>query len=132
MDEPDNSDVKSDEIFEGKTLPDLLKEIYELSINKNEEISKFINDISTYITDIKGVILVAPVIKDLMTTSIKNDEMLIKLAQLVRNQVQFIKVPGDNANEDIILSRHDREQIKQELDGYRKEAAGFKKEIIKN
>jgi hypothetical protein len=76
--------------------------------------------------------LVAPVIKDLMTTSIKNDEMLIKLAQLVRNQVQFIKVPGDNANEDIILSRHDREQIKQELDGYRKEAAGFKKEIIKN
>ncbi|MCK9430968.1 MAG: hypothetical protein M0R17_13415 [Candidatus Omnitrophica bacterium] len=132
MDELDNSDVKSDEIFEGKTLPDLLKEIYELSINKNEEISKFINDISTYITDIKGVILVAPVIKDLMTTSIKNDEMLIKLAQLVRNQVQFIKVPGDNANEDIILSRHDREQIKQELDGYRKEAAGFKKEIIKN
>jgi hypothetical protein len=59
MDELDNSDVKSDEIFEGKTLPDLLKEIYELSINKNEEISKFINDISTYITDIKGVILVA-------------------------------------------------------------------------
>ena len=64
---------KENEIFNGKTFQDLTKDIYENSKNKKLQIDLLIQEIHGMITTIDDAVMVAPIIKEYMDVSIKND-----------------------------------------------------------
>ena len=97
-----------DEIFEGKSFQDLTKDIYTNSVNKKKQIDLLISEIHGFITTIDDVVLVAPLIKEYMEVSVKNDEHLVKLAGVLQRIIS--KSQGD-ADESMLLSESEKEEL---------------------
>ena len=73
-----------DEIFEGKSFQDLTHDIYKNTTDRKKQIDLLISEIHGFITTIDDVVLVAPIIKEYMDVSVKNDEHLVKLAGVLQ------------------------------------------------
>ena len=97
-----------DEIFEGKTFQDLTKDIYKNSVDKKKQIELLISEIHGFITTIDDVIMVAPIIKEYMEVSVKNDEHLVKLAGVIQRIIS--KSSGEN-EESFLLSEAEKEDL---------------------
>ena len=105
--------MSKDEIFEGKTFQDLTKDIYENSRNKKLQLELLVQEIHGFITSIDDVIMIAPIIKELMDVSIKNDEHLVKLASVVQ---RIITRSQSGSDEDTLgLSEQEKEDLIQTL-----------------
>ena len=105
--------MKSDnEIFEGKTFQDLTKDIYQNTINKKKQIDLLISEIHGFITTIDDVVMVAPIIKEYMEVSVKNDEHLVKLAGVLQRIIS--KSQGDS-DETMLLSDSEKEELMDTL-----------------
>jgi len=72
------------ELFEGKNLSDLFKEIYDNSYNKKLQIKELISSLTPLIEGIGDATLLVPLIKEYLEIGVKNDEQLVKLAQIVQ------------------------------------------------
>jgi len=96
------------EIFEGKTFQDLTRDIYENTQNKKKQIDLLISEIHGFITTIDDVIMVAPIIKEYMEVSVKNDEHLVKLAGVLQRIIS--KSVGEN-EESYLLSDLEKEEL---------------------
>lgn len=71
-------------IFDDKTLSDLFKEIYSNSRKKDKQINGMVGELQELIEGIEDATLVVPMIKDYLEIAVKNDEHLIKMAQIVQ------------------------------------------------
>lgn len=78
------SDFSEIELFKGKNLSDLFEEIYTNSKNKRDQIKELIASLSPLIEGIGDATLLVPLIKDYLDIGVKNDEQLVKLAQIVQ------------------------------------------------
>ena len=96
------------EIFEGKTFQDLTKDIYENSQKKKLQIDLLIQEIHGFITTIDDVVMVAPIIKEYMDASIKNDEHLVKLAGVLQ---RIISKSSGADDESMLLSESEKEEL---------------------
>ena len=96
------------EIFEGKTFQDLTKDIYENSQKKKLQIDLLIQEIHGFITTIDDVVMVAPIIKEYMDASIKNDEHLVKLAGVLQ---RIISKSSGADDESMLLSDAEKEEL---------------------
>ena len=96
------------EIFEGKTFQDLTKDIYENTTNKKKQIDLLISEIHGFITTIDDVVMVAPIIKEYMEVSVKNDEHLVKLAGVLQRIITKSQGDGD---ETMLLSESEKEEL---------------------
>jgi mRNA-degrading endonuclease YafQ of YafQ-DinJ toxin-antitoxin module len=72
----------NEEIFEGKKFGDILQEIYKNQTKKDKQINALINELKPLINEIGDATLIVPLIKDYLDMSIKNDDILIKMATL--------------------------------------------------
>ena len=99
---------KDKEIFEGKTFQDLTRDIYENSQKKKLQIDLLIQEIHGFITTIDDVIMVAPIIKEYMDASIKNDEHLVKLAGVLQ---RIISKSNSGDEESMLLSESEKEEL---------------------
>ena len=102
---------KENEIFDGKTFQDL-KDIYENSQKKKLQIDLLIQEIHGFITTIDDVVMVAPIIKEYMDASIKNDEHLVKLAGVLQ---RIISKSGGESDESMLLSDAEKEELMDTL-----------------
>ena len=96
------------EIFKGKTFQDLTKDIYENTQKKKIQIDLLISEIHGFITTIDDVVMVAPIIKEYMEVSVKNDEHLVKLAGVLQRIIS--KSNGAN-DETMLLSDAEKEEL---------------------
>jgi len=96
------------EIFKGKTFQDLTKDIYENSQKKKLQIDLLIQEIHGFITTIDDVVMVAPIIKEYMDASIKNDEHLVKLAGVLQRIISKSQGVDD---ETMLLSEAEKEEL---------------------
>ena len=96
------------EIFKGKTFQDLTKDIYETTQKKKVQIDLLISEIHGFITTIDDVVMVAPIIKEYMDVSIKNDEHLVKLAGVLQRIISKSQGEGD---ETMLLSDSEKEEL---------------------
>ena len=96
------------EIFKGKTFQDLTKDIYDNTVNKKKQIDLLVSEIHGFITTIDDVILVAPIIKEYMEVSVKNDEHLVKLAGVLQ---RIISKSQGEAEESMLLSDLEKEDL---------------------
>ena len=100
--------MKADEIFEGKTFQDLTRDIYENTLNRKKQIDLLVSEIHGFITTLDDVVMVAPIIKEYMEVSVKNDEHLGKLAGVL----QRILSKSNGANdESMLLSDNEKEEL---------------------
>ena len=102
----------NNEIFKGKTFQDLTKDIYENTQNKKKQIDLLVSEIHGFITTIDDVILVAPIIKEYMEVSVKNDEHLVKLAGVLQ---RIITKSSGTDEESMLLSDTEKNELMDTL-----------------
>lgn len=100
------------ELFPGKNLSGLFQDIYTNQITKKEKISQLIVDLKSKIKHNGDVAMIGPIIKDLIDTSVKNDDHLIRLATIAqRIMLANNKGSGDNG----FLSDEEKAQLLNDL-----------------
>ena len=101
------------ELFPGKNLSGLFEDIYENQKNKKQKISELIAEMKKVIRHSGDMAVIGPIIKDLVDTSVRNDESLLKMAAIAQRMVASKeKVDGDTG----FLSDQEKEQLLQQLE----------------
>ena len=100
------------EIFDGKTFQDLTKDIYENAKNKKLQIDLLVQEVHGMITTIDDAVMVAPIIKEYMDVSVKNDEHLVKLAGVIQ---RIISKSQGESEESSLLSDAEKEDLMSTL-----------------
>ena len=100
------------ELFPGKDLSGLFQDIYNNQLNKKRHISELIQEMRNAIRHAGDMAIIGPIIKDLIDTSVRNDEQLLKLATIAqRIMASNQKSEGDDG----FLTKEEREQLLQEI-----------------
>ena len=106
------------ELFPGKNLSGLFEDIYENQKNKKTRISELIAEMKKIIRHSGDMAVIGPIIKDLVDTSVRNDESLIKMAAIAQRMIASKdKVDGDTG----FLTDDEKEQLLSELEETAKE-----------
>ena len=101
------------ELFPGKNLSGLFKDIYDNQQNKKQRISELISEMKKVIRHAGDMAVIGPIIKDLVDTSVKNDDSLIKMAAIAQRIIGASqKAEGDSG----FLSDDEKEQLLKQLD----------------
>lgn len=72
------------EVFDGKNLSDIFKDIYDNQQTKKKQIKELVKSLTPLIEGIGDATLLVPLIAEYMELDIKNDEQLVKLAQIIQ------------------------------------------------
>jgi len=101
------------ELFPGKNLSGLFKDIYDNQQNKKQRISELIAEMKKVIRHAGDMAVIGPIIKDLVDTSVKNDDSLIKMAAIAQRIIGAQhKAEGDAG----FLTDEEKEQLLKQLD----------------
>lgn len=100
-------------LFDGKNLSSLFKDIYENQVNKKKNISELIESLRKLIKNVGEATVIAPIIKDLIEISVKNDEQLIKLATIAQ---RLSLAESKNVGEDGWLSEAEKKQLLSDME----------------
>lgn len=103
-------------IFKGKTLSNLFEDIYTNQLQKKVKINSFIDECRLKIKTKDDLSVFLPIINDMMKESVRNDEHLIKLAQIVQKITAINKKTEDV---DGILTDEEKRQLLEGLDELR-------------
>lgn len=100
------------EVFEGKSLQDLLRDIHSSTLDKGSTIRDIIFEIRQHINSKEDIVMLAPIIKDYLDLLVKNDEHLIKIGTIVQRIIsaQNYGKPGEGGLEDL-LSDEEKEAL---------------------
>jgi hypothetical protein len=101
------------QLFDGKNLSSLYKDIYENQQNKKKNISDLIESLRKLIRNVGEATVIAPIIKDLIEVSVKNDDHLIKLATIAQ---RLAAAEAKGIGEDGWLSEHEKEQLLADME----------------
>lgn len=101
-------------IFDNKTLSDLFKEIYDNSRKKDKQLNAMVAELKDLIEDIQDATLVVPMIKEYMEIAVKNDEHLIKMAQIVQRIEANVSKSGDDPFDPMEISAI-LDELKQDI-----------------
>ncbi len=101
------------ELFPGKNLSGLFKNIYDNQQNKKQKISELIAEMKKVIRHSGDMAVIGPIIKDLVDTSVRNDESLIKMAAIAQRMIGAQnKAEGDAG----FLTDKEKEQLLSQLE----------------
>ena len=101
------------QLFDGKNLSSLFKDIYENQQNKKKNISELIESLRKLIKNVGEATVIAPIIKDLIEVSVKNDDHLIKLATIAQ---RLAAAEAKGIGEDGWLSESEKEQLLADME----------------
>lgn len=101
------------ELFPGKNLSGLFKDIYDNQQNKKQRISELIAEMRKIIRHAGDMIAIGPIIKDLVGESIRNDDALIKLASIAQ---KLVTANTKSEGEAGFLTDAEKEQLLKEID----------------
>ena len=96
------------EVFEGKSLSDVFKDIYTNSEENKKQIEVLMKDLLKFVTDTASAVALVPILKDYLEVSVKNDEQLIKVAAIVQKLASAEAKGSDN---EFGLSELEKEQL---------------------
>ena len=93
-------------VFKNKKFSDLLEEIYNNQKKKDQQVTALISELKPLISDIGDATLVVPLIKEYMEISVKNDDILIKMAALAQRAMATVSAEGA-----LTISDEEKEQL---------------------
>jgi hypothetical protein len=106
------------ELFKGKTMSSLFEDIYNNQIQKKAKISELIVELKKMVRHAGDMAVIGPIIKDLIDTSVRNDDQLIKLANLAQKLVSSEK---KSEGMDGFLSEFEKQQLLKDIEDAQKE-----------
>ena len=98
------------EIFEGKTLSDVFKDIYDNSKTNKQQLEVLMKEVVGFIKDGDTAVQIIPMLKEYLEINVKNDEQLVKLATIVQRITAAEKRVSDSGDE-FGLSDAEKEQL---------------------
>ena len=96
------------ELFKGKTLQDVFKDVYANSDAKRDQINTFIKKLVQMITTPEDAAVIAPIVAAFFEVQVKSDEHLIKIAQIAQ---RIYAATTKSVNDSGILSEKEKEQL---------------------
>ena len=97
------------EIFEGKSLSDLFKDIYDNSNRNKEQLEVLMKEVVGFIKDGDTAVQIIPMLKEYLEINVKNDDQLVKMAAVVQ---RIIAAESKGGSEDEFgLSDKEKEQL---------------------
>lgn len=101
------------ELFKGKTLSSLFEDIYTNQTEKKKKISELIIELKKLVRHAGDMAVIGPLIRDLIDTSVKNDDQLVKLANLAQKLIASEK---KSEGDDGFLSAFEKEQLLKDIE----------------
>ena len=98
------------EIFEGKTLSDVFKDIYDNSKTNKQQLEVLMKEVVGFIKDGDTAVQIIPMLKEYLEINVKNDEQLVKLATIVQRITAAERKSSDSGDE-FGLSEAEKQQL---------------------
>ena len=98
------------EIFEGKTLSDVFKDIYDNSKTNKQQLEVLMKEVVGFIKDGDTAVQIIPMLKEYLEINVKNDEQLVKLATIVQRITAAEKRVSDSGDE-FGLTENEKQQL---------------------
>ena len=102
------------ELFEGKSLSSLFKDIYDNSVHNKKQLEVLVREVASFIKDGDMAIQLIPMIKEYLDINVKNDEQLVKLATVVQRLIAAENKGGSES--EFSLSDKEKEQLLKSID----------------
>ena len=102
------------ELFEGKSLSSLFKDIYDNSVHNKKQLEVLVKEVAGFIKDGDMAIQLIPMIKEYLDINVKNDEQLVKLATVVQRLIAA-ETKGSSDSE-FGLTDSEKEQLLKSID----------------
>ena len=97
------------EVFEGKSLSDLFKDIYDNSTRNKEQLEVLMKEVVGFIKDGDTAVQIIPMLKEYLEINVKNDDQLVKMAAVVQRIISAEQ--KGSAENDYGLSDKEKEQL---------------------
>ena len=98
------------EIFEGKTLSDVFKDIYDNSKTNKQQLEVLMKEVVGFIKDGDTAVQIIPMLKEYLEINVKIDEQLVKLATIVQRITAAERRVSDSGDE-FGLSEAEKQQL---------------------
>ena len=97
------------EIFKGKSLSGLFKDIYDNSTRNKEQLEVLMKEVVGFIKDGDTAVQIIPMLKEYLEINVKNDDQLVKVAAIVQ---RIIAAESKGSSEDEYgLTESEKEQL---------------------
>ena len=124
--------MKNDyEIFEGKTLSDVFKDIYDNSKTNKTQLEVLMKEVVGFIKDGDTAVQIIPMLKEYLEINVKNDEQLVKLATVVQRIMAAEKRVSDSGDE-FGLSESEKQQLMDAIESDVQELQTKQDEVLES
>lgn len=117
-------------LFDNKTLSDIFKDIYTNTESKRIQINTYITKLVTMIRTPEDAAVISPIIKDFMEVNVKNDEHIVRVAQIAQ---RAMSIGAKAATSNMLLTEEEKNQllsnISIEIDDLQEEAKQVEEEL---
>ena len=104
--------MKDTEVFEGKKLSELLKDIHDNALSKRETILGVIITLTGLLKTADQAVMLAPIIREFYDVSVKNDEQLVKIATIAQRVITAESYNNAEAGDvDAFMSEKEKDQL---------------------
>ena len=88
----------NDHLFKGKSFSDLMSDVYHNSKKKDRQINQLISQLQPLIRTASDATIIVPLIKEYLDVAVKNDDHLVKLADIVQRNISTQQsITGENS-----------------------------------
>ena len=101
--------AKDYELFEGKSLSDVFKDIYDNTEKNRQQLDILTKELVGHIKDGDTAVQLVPMIKEYLEINVKNDDQLVKMAAIVQ-RIMASENKG-SSEEEFGLSDAEKEQL---------------------
>lgn len=102
-------------IFGEKTLSDLFQDIYTNQSKTQSQIDEAIKDLKELVLSISDATILSPIIKDYLDTTVKNNDILIKMAAIIEKSIQK-QLESNPQSSQFEISEEEAEELRQLYD----------------
>ena len=95
-------------VFGDKTLSDVFEDIYKNTDSKREQINTFVTKLVRQIRTPEDAAVISPIIKDFMEVNVKNDEHIVRIAQIAQ---RAIAIGTKAASSTELLTEEEKQQL---------------------
>jgi uncharacterized coiled-coil protein SlyX len=97
------------EIFGGKSLSDLFKDIYNNTEKNRKQLDVLTKELVTFIKDGDTAVQIVPMLKEYLEINVKNDDQLVKMAAIVQRIISAETKGG--SDDEYGLTDAEKEQL---------------------
>ena len=116
------------EVFEGKSLSDIFKDIYDNSNKNKQQLEVLMKEVVGFIKDGDTAVQIIPMLKEYLEINVKNDEQLVKLATIVQ-RMSTAKV-NTGSDDEFGISDKEKEQLLASIQEVSNEVQDYSDKII--